>query len=317
MSKEKVCLCCGEILTGKQRKFCSIKCKDKLRYDKVKIEPSLICEYIKCNEPLVQNKRGPMRKYCCKGHRGKQAYLDKLKREGKVYGRKGTKGKCLFCGEQVKDDSRWANYCNQYCYSMQRKIDDPEYIRRSYLKNINNRRSYGRRYARDHKKEIKEYKKNNKVRTNTRHRERRKNCYTLRINDGISGGIYRSLNKRGISKSGRHWEKLVGYTIDELKEHLESLFVAGMTKKNYGKLWHIDHIKPLSSFSIESIDDPNIKLAWKMSNLQPLFWWENLEKCDKLDWVRDPPHILAQKICFYIGSEHLLTYTPLKIFLYK
>lgn len=60
--------------------------------------------------------------------------------------------------------------------------------------------------------------------------------------------------------------ELLGYSADELKNHLESLFTDGMSWNNYGE-WHIDHIKPLSSFEPDT--PPSIVNA--LVNLQPLW----------------------------------------------
>lgn len=64
----------------------------------------------------------------------------------------------------------------------------------------------------------------------------------------------------GKIKSGSALEML-GYSADDLKMHLESLFTDDMTWDNYG--WHIDHIKPLSHF------DPNtdVKVVNSLENL--------------------------------------------------
>jgi 5-methylcytosine-specific restriction endonuclease McrA len=47
-----------------------------------------------------------------------------------------------------------------------------------------------------------------------------------------------------------------------------------MTWENYGIYWHIDHIKPLSWFNLET----EFKDAWALSNLQPLEATKNLSK---------------------------------------
>jgi hypothetical protein len=67
----------------------------------------------------------------------------------------------------------------------------------------------------------------------------------------------------------------LGCSIAELKIHLESLFELGMTWDNYGE-WHIDHIKPLSSFDL-SIPE-QFKDACHYTNLQPLWAKDNLIK---------------------------------------
>jgi hypothetical protein len=50
-------------------------------------------------------------------------------------------------------------------------------------------------------------------------------------------------------KKGRKWEHLVGYTVEDLMAHLESLFVGGMNWENMGD-WHIDHKVPKSKKKI-------------------------------------------------------------------
>jgi hypothetical protein len=58
----------------------------------------------------------------------------------------------------------------------------------------------------------------------------------------------------------------LGYTPDDLRRHLESLFVFGMGWNNVNE-WHIDHIKPVSWF--KKLDNESIKKAWSLDNLQP------------------------------------------------
>jgi hypothetical protein len=69
-------------------------------------------------------------------------------------------------------------------------------------------------------------------------------------------------------------EKL-GYTISEFKSHIESQFKDGMTWENHGE-WHIDHIRPVSSF-----ESSEYKLINELRNLQPLWAGENLSKGDR------------------------------------
>ena len=49
---------------------------------------------------------------------------------------------------------------------------------------------------------------------------------------------------------------------------------------NYGK-WHIDHIKPISSFNINGINSDDFKKCWSLNNLQPLWAKDNLQKGNK------------------------------------
>ncbi len=100
----------------------------------------------------------------------------------------------------------------------------------------------------------------------------------LKLGVAVSRGIYYSLGK---GKGGHHWEDLVGYTLEELVEHLSSLFTEGMTIENHGKTedsWQIDHIIPQSRFNFTSYDDPEFKECWALENLQPLWARDNFRK---------------------------------------
>lgn len=103
----------------------------------------------------------------------------------------------------------------------------------------------------------------------------------FRLNNSLSFGVRNSLKHKGISKNRRHWENLVGYTKEDLKEHIESLFQSGMSWGNYGK-WQIDHIIPINFFEYKSTDDVEFKYCWSLYNLQPLWKKDNFSKNDKL-----------------------------------
>jgi hypothetical protein len=102
--------------------------------------------------------------------------------------------------------------------------------------------------------------------------------YKLKNNMGRS--LFGSLRE---NKQGTYWETLVGYTVNDLKKHLESLWKIGMTWENYGKYgWHIDHIIPISRLYFDSVNDPTFKFAWSLGNLQPLWAKDNLSKNNKI-----------------------------------
>ncbi len=71
----------------------------------------------------------------------------------------------------------------------------------------------------------------------------------------------------------------LGCTIAELKEYLESQFRDGMSWDNYGVVWEIDHVRPLSSFDLTQHDQA--AQACHYTNLQPLLIAENRSKHDK------------------------------------
>lgn len=103
-----------------------------------------------------------------------------------------------------------------------------------------------------------------------------------RINNSMSSNIYYSLKK---AKGGSKWEDIVGYTANDLKKHLESLWEPWMNWENYGNpngdhtnCWHIDHVIPKSWFNYTSYEDPEFKACWALSNLQPKEAKENIIK---------------------------------------
>jgi hypothetical protein len=101
-----------------------------------------------------------------------------------------------------------------------------------------------------------------------------------KINKNISKHMWESLKG---NKNGWHWESLVGYTLQNLIDHLENLFQHGMNWNNYGfKGWHIDHIIPISLWKFESYEDREFKQCWSLCNLQPLWAKDNLVKGNKL-----------------------------------
>ena len=69
----------------------------------------------------------------------------------------------------------------------------------------------------------------------------------------------------------------LGYSPNELKIHIESLFSEGMSWENHGE-WHIDHIFPLSMFEIGTPSH----IVNSLSNLRPLWAFDNLSKGNKI-----------------------------------
>lgn len=95
-----------------------------------------------------------------------------------------------------------------------------------------------------------------------------------RLANRIRCGIYDALNR---GKLFRKSVEIVGWSIPELRAHLERQFLRGMSWENMGE-WHIDHIIPLASFRIASVDDPQLRRAWALTNLRPMWAKANIRK---------------------------------------
>jgi hypothetical protein len=156
-----------------------------------------------------------------------------------------------------------------------------------------------KRYAQKHKKEIAEYNTNwqkenrehlrkyhrgwrNKNREHLRKYSRDwfnkkyQNDPMFRLVHNIRYGVWACLKESHIKKVQRTFQ-ILPYTIEELKQHLETQFKDNMTWENYGE-WHVDHKTPISSFNFTSVKDPEFLECWSLDNLQPLWGEENWSK---------------------------------------
>lgn len=117
--------------------------------------------------------------------------------------------------------------------------------------------------------------------TRKRRREKERLIPKNKLNNTMRVAINISLKRKGASKNGCHWEILVGYTVQQLKLHLEKQFTEGMLWNNYGhgrNKWCIDHKKPIVSFNYNNSNHPDFKKCWGLKNLQPMWCSENFSK---------------------------------------
>jgi hypothetical protein len=91
--------------------------------------------------------------------------------------------------------------------------------------------------------------------------------------------VQKALKAQGARKHGKTYD-LLGMSAKELRTYIESKFVEGMNWENYGQ-WHIDHIRPISSFNLMEAEQQ--KIAFHYSNLQPLWAVDNLKKGKRHD----------------------------------
>ena len=155
-----------------------------------------------------------------------------------------------------------------------------------YHKNIEMHRTKDRaRYVknRERKLEINRLSRiRNKDKIYARNRRYNKHRYQTNLNFRIASTL-RARFGRACRDGTRKYTSAVrdlGCTIGELKKYLENQFVPGMTWDSYGlKGWHIDHIRPISSFDLTDPDQQ--RAACHYTNLQPLWAVDNLKKSNK------------------------------------
>lgn len=108
--------------------------------------------------------------------------------------------------------------------------------------------------------------------------KRRKTDPNYKLRKSLRSRLYKAIE--GKYKAGSAVRDL-GCTIEEFKVYLESKFQPGMSWDNWTTDgWHIDHIKPLSSFDLS--DRNQLLEACHYTNLQPLWAKDNLSKNDNI-----------------------------------
>lgn len=150
------------------------------------------------------------------------------------------------------------------------------------LKNADHLKARSKEYAAANPDRMREAKRKHKEKTLSTPRGKLENAIGANIRNGI---------KRG-SKQGRRTFDLLGYSCDDLMVHLEKQFQPGMSWANYGE-WHIDHEIPLAAHNYETPDDIDFKRAWALSNLRPMWAYDNMSKGAKLAKPFQPSLALA------------------------
>ena len=190
----------------------------------------------------------------------KPTILRILKENGVIMGPSGRR----FTGGKKIADKKWRDN-NKECLSLKHKkwseknrdhLND--YHQKWREKNIDKHREYKRKYE--------------------KHRKDTDPLYKLISN--FRTAIYQVLKESNVEKNG-HYFDILGYTPEELINHLEKQFTEGMTWDNYGE-FHVDHKLPISSFNIKEIGDEEFMKCWSLDNLQPMWGEENIRKSNKI-----------------------------------
>jgi hypothetical protein len=145
-----------------------------------------------------------------------------------------------------------------------------------YKDNKNLHNQWTKDYYQENKIEIQkqhsEYYQNNKEKVKNRRNQRLRNDSALRIRKNLSTRLYHALKDNLKTTSILN---LIGCSLEELKNFLESQFQEGMNWSNYGE-WHIDHRIPCCRFDLRKVDEQ--KKCFNYKNLQPLWAKDNFSK---------------------------------------
>lgn len=124
---------------------------------------------------------------------------------------------------------------------------------------------------------LRAWRSKNKVHVNNYMRNRLATNIHAAIRHRMSSRILKVLKRNKLRKNNTT-VKFLGIGLDGFKKHIESLFLPGMSWSNR-HLWHIDHVRPCSSFDL-TIPEQQFQ-CFNYKNLQPLWALDNMRKSDK------------------------------------
>lgn len=150
---------------------------------------------------------------------------------------------------------------------------------RARLYRINNperKKEADKKYREENKQKLKEYKQEWTI-------KRRAENPIQRLKENLRHRVWMVL--KGANKGGTLYD-LVGCNKEFLVKWLEDQFTEGMTWDNMRKRgWHVDHKLPCASFDLS--DPAQQKACFHYTNLQPLWWRDNLSKGSKIEQIPD------------------------------
>jgi hypothetical protein len=129
-----------------------------------------------------------------------------------------------------------------------------------------------------------EYFRQNKRKVYVRINGRMSKDPKLRLRKSVSNAIRMALTANGGAKQRRSVLAYLPYSMEELRNHLESMFESWMTWGNWGPYdpkvwtWQIDHITPQVMLPFSDFADANFLRCWALSNLRPMESRLNLQK---------------------------------------
>jgi hypothetical protein len=146
-----------------------------------------------------------------------------------------------------------------------------EWYQRNRESVLTKTKSWNTKNSDQRQKNVRTWVKENRLESLRKKRLRYAEDLNFKLADNLRSRLSKTLRRNGSAVRD------LGCTLDELKVHLESKFQLGMTWDNWSRDgWHIDHIRPLSSFDLT--DAAQFIAAVHYTNLQPLWATENRKK---------------------------------------
>jgi hypothetical protein len=173
-------------------------------------------------------------------------------------------------------------------YSTENSENIKKYKKRYRSENSEDIKNVLSNYYRENSERMKEKSRNNysnnrdkKIEYQTKYqRDRRINDPIFKLKHSISRMIRSSLKAKSFKKNSRSVH-ILGCSVEDFKQYIEDRFDESMNWDNYGKIWDIDHIIPLSS----AVSEEDVIKLNHYTNLQPLDSYINRNvKRDRMDF---------------------------------
>lgn len=161
------------------------------------------------------------------------------------------------------------------------KVKKAKYKKLWYNKNLPMIKEYHKEYIQYHRDEITkqraEYRKNNKDKIYSYMKHKKKTDPVFKLSCAIRKRVAEIIRTKGFIKN-KSLNEYLGCDGETFQKHIESQFTSDMNWDNYGKVWNIDHIIPLS---IAKTNHQVYELN-HYKNLRPLYCKDNFSKNNKL-----------------------------------
>jgi hypothetical protein len=175
----------------------------------------------------------------------------------------GLDDRCKLCRKEYYKQYYSNNQEKYKEKSKQRYLDNKEYTKQHYLDNQEKYKEKSKQRYLNNKESHKEY---YKERNKQYYKQRLQTDILFRFSHNIRCLLSTSFKRKGYWKKSKT-EQILECTIEEFKCYLEKQFIYPMSFNNYGSVWEIDHITPISSAKTEE----DIVTLNHYTNLRPLF----------------------------------------------
>jgi hypothetical protein len=189
----------------------------------------------------------------------------------------GLTSKCKSCKKQYNIDNKEYISDRHKNYYILNKGDHQERMKIWLKNNKEKAKEICKRWEENNKEKIQEYHKiydkENIHKKKIRYSLKYKNDINFKILEIHRKRIVGALKNKGFKKSSSSIQ-LLGCSIEEFKQYIESQFYPEMNWGNHGPVWELDHIIPCAVFNFEKLEEQ--ELCFHYTNQRPLFKTTNI-----------------------------------------